>query len=253
MSVRAGSRIAKSFRSDGAKGQSIGNLAKSGRERDMFRWLKLPFSGYSCVLPFKSTAKPGHSEVPLETWECVHVILPSAVLAEIHKRSLENSCLNVFGFDLGDFWGRAGDEQFFAAFCDDHPWSRTYPLVIHEDGVPNYHDETATVYNWSIPLNKDGSWLSRNAIIAIPTSRMTNRTREALLDILSWDLKNLETGRYPHLDHAGRPFPANSIMEKRAGQQILPMDCRAVFCYWKGCWALSKAAFALVFCLWFQS
>ena len=90
----------------------------------MFRWLKLPFS---CVLPFKSTAKPGHSEVSLETWERVHVVLPSDVLAEIHKRSLEGSCLNVFGFDLDDFWRRAGDEHFFRAFSDQ-PWPRTYPV-----------------------------------------------------------------------------------------------------------------------------
>ena len=125
MSVQACQRVAKSFHADCAKGVATHNMASSGRERDLFRWLKLPFDGYTCELPLKNTAKPGGLDKPNEVWETVNVVLPSDILFEIHMRSLEKECLNEFDFDLADFWRRAGDDFFFQSFEEGHPWNRT--------------------------------------------------------------------------------------------------------------------------------
>lgn len=57
LSVAGSSRIAKAFSSDGATGTSNLQLASSSRERDFFRWLRLPIAEYKplCLRTYVKT------------------------------------------------------------------------------------------------------------------------------------------------------------------------------------------------------
>ena len=106
-------------------------------------------------------------------------------------------------------------------------------MVWHEDAVPNYHDESAAFWSWSVPLNAKGSLLSRHCFIGLPSSRICNKTREAVLAVLEWDLRSLKTGCFADRDHLDVVFPQNSFRGKRAGAPIMG-DKRAIFSWWKG-------------------
>ncbi|CAE7347248.1 unnamed protein product [Symbiodinium sp. CCMP2592] len=106
-------------------------------------------------------------------------------------------------------------------------------MVWHEDAVPNYHDESAAFWSWSVPLNEKGSLLSRHCFIGLPSSRICAKTREAVLAVLEWDLRSLKTGCFADRDHLDVVFPENSFRGKRAKTPIMG-DKRAIFSWWKG-------------------
>ena len=179
--------------------------------------------------------------------EAANVVLMSDVLRQMFLRGIQGQCLCNLNVSLQEWWRREDDEHFLAFFRDHHdqlPWDKTFPLVFHEDAVPNYHDETATLYSWGCPLLEGGSWISRNAIIAIPSSRMNLQTRQAVVDVIAWDVQSLLRGCYPHCDHKGVPFPPNS---KRAGLAGTPImgPFRACFAFWKGDMEAHKLAHRL--------
>ena len=85
------SRIASAFRRDGASGRALAQMASSERERDFFRWLKLPIQPLVVDLPVWSNTKERKDKQLI--LEKTAVILPSDVLCELCKRSLLETCL----------------------------------------------------------------------------------------------------------------------------------------------------------------
>ena len=108
----------------------------------------------------------------------------------------------------------------------------TYPLLFHEDAVP-WHDESASFWSWSTGLSDHGSWTSRSCIVGLPTSRICKATREAIAQVISWDVQTLMSGLFPEVDHEGVLFDPGSYRAKLAGQTVMS-GRRAVFCFWKG-------------------
>ena len=125
------------------------------------------------------------------------------------------------------------DSVYLACYDNAHPYAQSYPVVFHEDAVPNYHDESACFWSWSVPLNGEASLLSRHCFVGLPTSRIQPATRAAIVDVLRWDMQALMTGIFPGSNHVGMPFPADSARGKRAGQWIME-GRRALFSLWKG-------------------
>ena len=89
--VAESSRIASAFQRDGASGRALAQMASSERERDFFRWLKLPIQPLMVDLPVWSNTKERKDRQLI--LEKTAVILPSDVLCELCKRSLLETCL----------------------------------------------------------------------------------------------------------------------------------------------------------------
>ena len=90
MSIHDSARIAAAFVCDGARGVANRQFARSQRERDMWRWIHLPFRGYSCKLPLLSSGRPGQKQTRSLVHEDVCFVLPSDVFHEVHARGLES-------------------------------------------------------------------------------------------------------------------------------------------------------------------
>ena len=91
MSVRKSNKIAAAFAKDGARGSSTRCLAHISRERDLWRWLRLPFQPYICRIPVLSKDGAKRRTVLQE----VSVLLPSAMLRECQRRDALDS--DVYG------------------------------------------------------------------------------------------------------------------------------------------------------------
>ena len=52
------------------------------------------------------------------------------------------------------------------------------------------------------------------------TSKVTDRTREAICKILAWDFAQLQAGVWDLLDSSGKFHKLNSVQESRAGQTM---------------------------------
>lgn len=165
-------------------------------------------------------------------YEPVSVVLPSRMFHEIHARKLQGQCLKNLKISLREWWEmeRKSDEGLFYVQQLQAAYGRVdddvYPMLFHEDGVPCYHSETVQVWSWSCPLCHADSWISRNAIVALPSSRVARATRAALLDVLRWDLDQLAKGEFSLLDHMGRPQTKN--------HGVIMNGFKACFSWWKG-------------------
>ena len=105
MSIQDSARIAAAFVCDGARGVANRQLARSQRERDMWRWIQLPFRGYRCKLPLLSSGRPGQNQQRSVVHEDVCFVLPSDVFHEIHARGLESEIFLGLG-NLEEWWAR---------------------------------------------------------------------------------------------------------------------------------------------------
>ena len=74
LSVRQASSISAAFVKDGVRKKSAKKLAKSWRNRDLFRWLKLPYDPYVVELPL--VKRQSRDKVVCE--EAVAMTLPTS-------------------------------------------------------------------------------------------------------------------------------------------------------------------------------
>ena len=218
-------KIASAFSRDGAAGLSTKQLATSFRERDMFRWLKLPFQAYICQLPMLTVPKANGSEKQTMCLETVSIV---DILAQIYSRDLLEECLMNTETTLEEWWRNETDPQ---VACAEPGW--TFPIIVHEDAVPNWHDTSATFWSWCSPLCLGGSWTSRNCIVGLPSNRICRQTRESIARVVAWDLKALARGVWPAEDHLGSAFDDSSVRGRRAGSAIMG-PFKACFSWWKG-------------------
>ena len=90
LSMRASAAIAAAFVRDGARGKANKQLSSSGRERDFWRWMALPFRPYRAQIPLVSTGRPGQPGQKVLVMEEVNFVLPSDVFHQVQLRGLEN-------------------------------------------------------------------------------------------------------------------------------------------------------------------
>ena len=77
LSVRQASNISAAFVKDGVRKKSAKKLAKSWRNRDLFRWLKLPYDPYVVELPL--VKRQSKDKIVCE--EAVAMTLPTDFIA----------------------------------------------------------------------------------------------------------------------------------------------------------------------------
>lgn len=229
ISVKKTAEIAKAFQLDGVQGATINHFARSSRERDMFRWtLCRVFCG--CVFGFcydlhclriNLPIRPYVASIPVMTQvgldrvlqvEEVAFVLPSTVFAELFKRGPKVFKTSLYDLcSPSDYWSRE-DPEFLAKIIGDgsSDMSQVIPIHFHEDGVPRWHNESATFYSWTTPMATGGSWVSRHCICGLGSSCITRETRAAVLEIIAWDMDSLRSGRWPVSDHTGAPFRPGS-------------------------------------------
>lgn len=189
------------------------------------------------TLPLWNSGKPkkGAPDHRVLIEEHVSIILPSDIFYEIHKRGLQEETLTGL-CSLKDWWCAEVDQHYLNCLKETYgqlDFERLYPIMFHEDGVPNFQNESAVIWSFCCPCNGACSWVSRNAIIALPSSRISKQTRSRLVEILEWDMKALGAGKFPQLNHMGEPF-VEKFRKERAGQSIMKGGFKAVFSYWKG-------------------
>ena len=231
VSARASAKVAAAFVSDGACGEGNKRLAKSIRERDLFKWLTLPFSGYLAEVPLLGTAKPGEPKRKQLSNEQTALVLPSDVLHEIHQLELQDDILVNLNCSPKNWRENDHDIDKVAAFGAEFPFEETYPLVFHEDAVPNWHDESAVFWSWSVPLNGSECNISRHCVIGLPSSRVAPQTRHAICSILRWDLMSCQLGIFPEIGHDGNALTGSRLA--KANKPIMG-GRRALFSFWKG-------------------
>ena len=111
-------------------------MAESIRERDLFRWLTLPFTAYLAEVPLLGTAKPGEPKRKQLRNAQIALVLPSDVLREIHELELQDNILVNLSCSPKNWRDNDRDIDKVAAFGAEFPFEKTYPLVFHEDGAP---------------------------------------------------------------------------------------------------------------------
>ena len=73
---------------------SMKQMASSSRERDFFRWIKLPLSIFKVEVPIRVRAR--HTGVPEHSsTETVAMILPSEMLQALHAAGKEASGISA--------------------------------------------------------------------------------------------------------------------------------------------------------------
>ena len=96
---------------------------------------------------------------------------------------------------------------------------------------PIWSGSTATVWSWSTGCKRGDSWATRQCIAIIGTPQVTDETREAMCQILAWDFKQMEAGKFDLLNHLGNFHSLGSAREGLGGSDI---PARGAFMYWKG-------------------
>ena len=200
--------------------------------------IQLPFPPYTVKIPLLMR-DPELNDL-VEKHEEVSFVLPSTIISAIFARgpAVCNPCFFDDGPESAPAFWHSEDKQFTDRLGGADSLSHTLPIYFHEDGVPRWKGESGTFLSWSTPLTRGGSWTTRKCIVGLTSSSMSQATRHAILDIVSWDMQACRAGYFPHTDHTGRPFGPNTAEGKRAGQPIAQVPggplWKATFANWKG-------------------
>ena len=213
---------------DGASGTALQQLARSDKHRDFFRWLQAPFPIYAADIPLAS----------MEGEECrflVSMILPSHVLNHLASCNMETfqRCLAEGGpSSMKEFWELPFlRDHVQKVELDPAEFHTTCPMVFHEDAVPALGD-TATIWSWSSAVAPFGNpWDTRHAIAVLPTARISDATRQEIVNIIAWDLQTLKQGIWPSTNYKGEFWKTHTQNARRAG---LALQLGGRFCFWKG-------------------
>ena len=230
LSVRQASSISAAFVKDGVRKKSAKKLAKSWRNRDLFRWLKLPYDPYVVELPL--VKRQSRDKVVCE--EAVAMTLPTDLICEMHKHGVFH--LTIYGPEghssLRSYWASEDPCWLRKAGLYGRDLSNCIPTFWHEDSVPSFKDESYNFFSWG-SLSELGAFQSRNCLVGLPSSRMVARTRECIVSVIRWNMEALAQGIHPTCDHKGNPWPSGSLRAARAG---LPLahPFWGVFSAWQG-------------------
>lgn len=168
----------------------------------------------------------------IEKLQDVGFILPSDIIDYVVKLG-DSAALKSFFSDGRDtvkqFWERENERHLLRLELEPDEFPHTLPIMWHEDAVPHWHGETGTFWSWSTPLAYGGAWSSRHCFVGLTTSAITKASRDAILEVLSWDMRSLRVGQRPFNDHAGHP-----LLGKRGRLAGMPLALKGVFTYWKG-------------------
>ena len=138
----------------------------ASRERDFFRWMKLPIPIYKCQVPVRTDASKS-SQVDGRGTASISVVLPSDYLQALYDQGPDVFChkhmqcttriifklcfsifhqkryciadLPLFAEVMAECLGSEDDfGKIWRASGRDHMASTHIPIIIHEDGVPHF-------------------------------------------------------------------------------------------------------------------
>ena len=168
----------------------------------------------------------------IEKLQDVGFVLPSDIIDYVFKLGNPAALKSFFsdGRDgVAQFWEREYERHLLRLELEPNEFPRTLPIMWHEDAVPHWHGETGAFWSWSTALAYGGAWSSRHCFVGIATSAITTASRDAILEVLSWDMRSLRVGLRPTNDHAGHP-----LLGKRGKLAGTALAMKGAFTYWKG-------------------
>ncbi|CAE7414697.1 unnamed protein product, partial [Symbiodinium pilosum] len=196
LSVQKAAAISAAFVEDGCARKAARQLASSSRQRDFWRWVKLPWKQYVVKLPLLAKGTKDRRVVE----EDVAINLPSDFIHEMHRRLAFD--VSIFGpggeGSLTQYWQGEDEEWLERIGLQDTDFATTIPLFFHEDGVPSFKDESFSFWSWSA-LSELGSWQSRTCVVGLASSRVLPATRRRIAEVLAWDLHTLRQGHWDNV------------------------------------------------------
>ena len=161
LSVQKAAAISAAFVEDGCARKAARQLASSSRQRDFWRWVKLPWKQYVVKLPLLAKGTKDRRVVE----EDVAINLPSDFIHEMHHHLA--FYVSIFGpggeGSLAQYWQGEDEEWLERIGLQETDFATTIPLFFHEDGVPSFKDESFCFWSWSA-LSELGSWQSRTCV-----------------------------------------------------------------------------------------
>ncbi|CAE7269681.1 unnamed protein product [Symbiodinium sp. CCMP2592] len=214
MSVAKASAITAAFVADGCRGVSAKNLAGSARNRDFWRWMRLPFQPYTVKLPLLARNSLDKHIV----YEPVAMILPTDMIEQMYKKK-------AFGVSIFGPSGKTSLKEYWQA--EDQSWindigltpaafDTCIPMFWHEDSVPSFKDESYTFWSWTA-LSELGSWQIRVCLVGLASSRVVPETKTAIMKVLAWNLRYMAEGLHPTVDENEMPWPNGSKRQLKSG------------------------------------
>lgn len=225
MESGAASAKIKEFLKLGTNGKHESHL-----ERDLHRLVRKYFGIPDLIYPAKVIVRQkGSSAIGRE--KLLHFLLPHeffGMLAEKHPDQYRET----FGLDSQrEFWANMFEAK--SEWLDQHPLRINieessghavgYRLFGDDTGLNKGADRPATIVTWTAEGCDLPVWFSRLPILVLPVHWcLADVTIQDCHAIITWSLNCLAMGRYPHVDHTGAPFPANSHRGKLAGKPLTP-------------------------------
>ena len=189
--MKKASAISRAFEKDARQTKAIKQLAKTGRSRDFWRWVRLPWPQYITKLPLRSKGTRDKQVVE----EDVGMNLPSDFLAIMKAKNTFN--VNIFGPNgrdsLREYWEAEDQSYLRRVGLTEAQYDTCVPLFWHEDSVPSFKEESFAFWSWG-SLSQLGAFESKVAVVGLPASRVLPATRRAIMKVIKWDLETLLTG-----------------------------------------------------------
>ena len=114
---------------------------------------------------------------------------------------------------------------------------------LHGDGVPNNYDRTESCHVLSINLPGVGGQFARLRIpiCVLPSSKISDATMDAILEVVAWSLRHLQGGFHPVCRHDGTAWDQKT--DKSRSQRHGPLGFHASLVEVRGDWDFYSKVF----------
>ena len=154
----------------------------------------------------------------------VGLLLPHEIWAGLYECKRDD-WLKIFGNpdQCRECWRRSASEPWF----HDHPARHVpdaVPLRLHGDDAQHKKGLVGLaimVLSWGSPLSCFVSSIdSLLLIMTQPLLHLTGETLQKLYAIIAWSFNVIAAGTWPHCDHNGQAWPADSMQARKAGHPL---------------------------------
>ena len=127
--------------------------------------------------------------------------------------------LNVAGQAVQEYWSHCEGLEFFSRLnLKKEDYATCIPVYWHMDGVKVYKNQKAWIYSFCSATRKGLSTETKLVFTLVrDTIVQKHSTHDEIAKRIGYCMSVLETGRFPHVDEYGRPFPQSSAQASRAG------------------------------------
>ena len=200
----------------------------------VYHWNEMRTEEVSYIrIPVKFMDANGRTSVALEDWPIIDVHNTMAFLFNEAK-------IQIPGEALKQYWQTS--KRFGEVWAQDVPEEEmefTVPIGLYGDSArvdTNFNTEHIMAFFANILLWRPRSVrMSRFLVLAIPESRLTGETIQAILRRITWSCNHAFFGRWPKTDHVGALIGGHL-----AGKSLTPGNLKFQVTELRGDWSFHK-------------